>query len=186
MSDQLDMHSFDRVTNVLAPFGGLSRIDPFVLSNACKRGSLVHDAADCIIAGLPFDDEAEQYVEYINSFKLWMEDKNFLDKPGRFFDEKLLITGECDGIYEKDGQITLFDLKTPHSEGSTWKLQGSAYSYLAKQRGYKIDKVEFVKLDKKGSYPRIYEYDDHFDEFLRLLDVYRTYFKNIKTDLTDF
>ncbi len=186
MSDHLDMPKFDRVTDILAQFSGLNKIDAEILKNAAKRGSLVHDAADCIIAGLPFDDEAEEHIGYLESFKMWMEDKNFLDKPGRFFDEELLITGECDGIYEKDGQITLFDLKTPIREGSTWKLQGSAYAYLAKKRGYKIDKVEFVKLDKKGANPRIYEYEDHFDEFLILLKVYRTYFKNIKTDLTDF
>jgi len=186
MSEQLDMHNFDRVTDVLYAFGGLSKIDPTILANAARRGTLVHNACDCIIADLPCDEEVEPFIEYVNSFVLWSVGKNFLDKPGRFFDEKLLITGECDGIYEKDGEITLFDLKTPIREGSTWRLQGSAYAYLAKQRGYKIDKVEFVKLDKKGAHPRVYEYDDHFEEFLRLLDVYRTYFKNIKTDFTDF
>jgi hypothetical protein len=186
MNEQSDMLNFDRVTTVLAPFSGLNMINSDILANAAKRGSLVHDAADCIIAGLPFDDEAEPFIGYINSFKSWMADKNFLDKPSRFFDEEFHLSGECDGIYEKDGEIVLFDLKTPIREGSTWALQGSAYAYLAKNRGYKIDKVEFVKLDKEGANPRIYHYEDSFHEFLSLLKIYRKYFKYHKTILTDF
>lgn len=181
-----DINGYDRVTNILFAFSGLTVVDPHVLQRAADRGTFVHDTCDLIINDLPTDDIPEDFQGYIDSFKLWAEGKTFLPKPDRFFCDDLMITGECDGIYEQDGIVTLFDLKTPLREGKTWGMQGSAYAYLAKHYGHKIDKVEFVKLDKGGKAPKAYIYPDTMQDFLICLAVFRKYFKNQTTEINDF
>lgn len=177
-----DFESFDRVTDILAPFSGILKIDPMILQRAALRGTLVHNVCDNIIKGLPYDDEFE-HEGYIQSFIRWKQNKSFLNKPVRFYDTELSITGECDGIYEEDGKFTLFDLKTPASEGKTWSLQGTAYAYLARKQGFVIDKVEFIKLSKKGSNAKVYEYKENFQAFLECLNIYRRFFKNAEEEV---
>ena len=177
---------YDRVTTVLYPFSGLHKLDVEIVRRAAHRGSIVHQACDCIISDLPLDEIDESYKGYLKSFMLWHENRNFLHKPERWYDDELMITGECDGLYEKDGEITLFDLKTPLREGSTWGMQGAAYAYLAKQSGTKVDKVEFIRLKKDGSYPSIYIYPLMLDDFLTCLTVYRKYFKNTPSENFDY
>lgn len=177
---------YDRVTDILFCYSCLGDIDKSVLKRAADRGTLIHNAADCIIADIPMDDIPDEYTGYINSFKLWMDGKTFLSKPARFYDDELMITGECDGLYQQNDIITLFDLKTPVREGSTWGMQGAAYAYLAKKLGYQIDRVEFIKLSKEGRYPAVYQYPDVIASFLTCLEMYRKYFKNKITDLEDF
>lgn len=177
MTDSM-INEFDRVTSVLYPFSGLTKVDPAVLSNAAARGAIVHQACQCLILDIPMDNIPDEYMGYINSFKLWFAGKEFLPHPGRWYDHDKMITGECDGLYKEEGQVCLFDLKTPARQGSTWHLQGSAYSYLAQRHEYREPKILFIRLDKKGGYPTTYEYKYAIEEFFLLLDVYRKYFKN--------
>jgi len=183
MVDISKLKAFDRVTQVLSPFSGMNKIDPMILQNAANRGTKVHMICDCLILNLPSDIIEEDHKGYIESFKQWKEGKKFLIKPERFYDDELQITGEIDGIYEKDGEITLFDFKTSAAEGKTWNLQGSAYSYLARKGGFKISNLEFVKLCKKGKSPKIYQYEDDLKTFLMCLEIYRKFFKNAKDEL---
>jgi len=189
MTTHKEINGFDRVTDVLFQFSGLRDVDPEILKKAAYRGTCVHNACDSIMLDLPMDDIDPNYMGYVRSFELWAKDKSFLPKPERFFCDKLMLTGECDGLYEEDGKVVLFDLKTPAKESPSWVLQGSAYDYLAFLYGYKIHRVEFVKLDKKGADPLVYGYPNlqsHFEEFKMLLDIYRKYFKNNRSELTDF
>jgi hypothetical protein len=179
------INGFDRVTDILFAFSGLAKVLPAVLKNAAYRGTKVHEHCDCLMRDLPTDEIDPKYRGYIDSFKFWATGKNFLVKPERFFCEKLKITGECDGIYEDQGKLILFDLKTPRDEGATWGLQGSAYAYMARLNGIHIDIVEFVRLNKDGTPAVIYRYGDMIDEFVILLNVYRTYFKNV-SEIEDF
>jgi len=181
-----EIEGMDRVTSVLYPFSGMHTIDPEIVRKAAHRGSIVHQVCDCIISDLPMDDYDPSYEGYINSFKLWKDGKTFLKKPGRFFDDELMITGECDGLYEENGEITLFDLKTPTREGSTWGMQGAAYAHLAKKVGYKIARLEFVRLRKDGKVAVVYHYPLMMQDFLICLQVYRKYFKNIITENFDY
>jgi len=172
------MKDYDRVTDVIYPFSGLTKVDPLVLKMAADRGTIIHNACNCIIMDIPVDVIDNRYTGYLDSFNIWKEGKTFLPHPGRWYDDELMITGECDGIYQMDGESILFDLKTPAKESSTWKLQGSAYNYLAHKNGIKVDHWEFVRLKKDGKKPTVYGYGDCFDEFRMLLNVYRKYFKN--------
>lgn len=182
-----DINNYDRVTSVLFPFSGLCKIDPAVLKNAANRGTEVHLHCDCIIKDVPLDEVNPDYQGYIDSFKLWADGKKFLPNPDRFFCEELMITGECDGLYEESGHIILFDIKTPLRESSTWAMQAAAYAYLAEQHGFSISRLEFVKLNKNGTKPIVYVYGDQLTDFLMCLQVYRKYFKkDVQNDLTDF
>lgn len=166
-----------RVTEILFPFSGLSVVDQNVLKRASERGSQVHLLCDAIIQDMGICDIDEKLVGYIESFKNWMPDKMFAQKPARFYCNKHMITGEIDGLYANETGYTLFDIKTPLKESKTWRLQGSAYSYLAKKAGYNITAIEFVKLSKYGDQPMTYHYEEDFTTFIKCIDLYKYFFK---------
>lgn len=177
---------FDRVTSVLSFASGMDKIPPEVLANACARGSAVHNAIDGIIKNLGDFSEPE-HQGYINSFKLWAADKKLLPAPPRFYCDELMITGEIDcyippNVHPLDpGWIV--DFKTSAKESKMWSLQATAYRYLANLKGYEIHGCIFIKLDKNGLYPEIYEYEYDFSLFKAYLDVYRHSFKNGKEEI---
>jgi len=173
--EKLD-EKYTRVTSILAPFAGLSRISPAVLENAANRGTRVHVAIDSIINGIGFDLD-EEIAGYVESFEKWRGDKIFIPNPKRFYDDEHMITGECDAIYGD----TLVDFKTSAKEGSTWPMQGSAYFKMANDAGFKLEHIEFVQLKKDGKEARSFIYRYNFEEFLRLKSVYDKYFKTKKT-----
>jgi len=173
--EKLD-EKYTRITSILAPFSGLSRISPAVLENAANRGTRVHVAIDSIINGIGFDLD-EEIAGYVESFEKWRGDKVFIPNPKRFYNDEHMITGEADAIYA----TTLVDFKTSAKEGSCWVHQGSAYCKMAHDAGYKIDKIEFVQLRKDGKVAKSYFYEYNFEEFLRLKNVYDKYFKTKQT-----
>jgi hypothetical protein len=169
-----DISAYTRVTDVLYPFSGLDQIDPDILKRAADRGTFIHKVCESIIQCMPYPEVPSSWVGYIDSFKIWYEGKNFLNNPGRFFCDDLMLTGECDGIYiNNDKERVLFDLKTPLKESKTWALQGSAYHYLANKNSCQVDKIEFVKLSKDGKAPKIYQYEPNFELYRKCLDVFR-------------
>jgi hypothetical protein len=193
---------YTRVTEILRPFSGMGKIDPAVLKNAGSRGTAVHRYIDSVISNEPlfggieedvraytnsdehFDKEMMKIESMTKSFELWNFGKNFIKKPERFYCDELKITGDCDQIYQDDeGNFILVDFKTSCSEGSTWFLQGSAYSYLAKLNKYQIDRIEFVKLLKNGKAPKVYVYEENMDLFRCCLRIYREFFENPKEQI---
>ncbi len=178
---------YDRVTACLYPFSGLSHIDPEILANAAERGTKVHEICDAMMNDIGVFNISDTYEGYINSFTQWIPGKKFVSRPSRFYCDKYYISGEIDGLYkEKDGYV-LFDIKTPARESKTWMLQGSAYSYLAKQAGFNIIRIEFIKLDKTGKEPKVFTYKEDFNAFVNCLEVYRYFYKtDNKENYLDF
>lgn len=176
------MKDYTRVTTVLEPFSGLKHIDPEILKKAGERGTAVHSICDAIISDMGSPIHDERLSGYIESFKSWKGDKKFLDKPERFYCDDLMLTGECDAIYEENGKHILVDFKTSVKENQTWGLQGSAYFYLANKAGYNIHRIEFVKLCKQGGEATIFLYEQNFKLFRACLDVYRHFFKDKKEE----
>ena len=174
-------NQYMRVTEVLSPFSGLKNIPKEILDNACIRGIYVHTKIDAIISQMGCQENHELWDKYVESFEKWMP-KDFINKPDRFFCEQYNITGECDAIYKDQEGLVLVDFKTPVNESKTWAIQGSAYSYLAKKAGYDIKRIEFVKLSKTGSKPKVYVYEENFEMFLKCLDIFKMFFKNIRQD----
>jgi len=178
---------YTRVTEVLAPFSGMSKIDPIVLANASARGTWVHDNIECMQEGLPIEKNHPEWVPYLDSYEAWAKNKCFISKPTRFYDDELMITGECDAIWKDGDDLVLVDFKTSANEGKTWKYQGAAYEYLARKNGYNIKRVEFIKVSKEGKPAKTYGYsgDSTFKKFVGLLDVYREFFQSNKSDMGD-
>lgn len=170
-----NIDDYIRVTEILRPFSGVDMIDPTVLENACIRGTAVHEACTAVLHGLPPYLENTTWEGYVASFMQWLP-KSPCTTPDRFFCDELMITGECDGIYEDNGTTVLFDLKTSANESKTWALQGSAYAYLARKHGIDIKRIEFIKLDKNGKAPRVYEYKENMELFLKCVDVYKYFY----------
>jgi len=169
---------YTRVTNVLYPFSGLSRIDPVIVADAAERGTKVHKICEGIVKGLGELDVDEEIKGYIESFKTWWEkNPEVLIVEQRFWDDDLELTGQVDLIINTPDGLAIVDLKTSSKPSLTWKAQGCAYAYLAKKAGYDIQKVYFVHLNKVGREPRVYEYpiDDEF--FLSIFRVWDHFFK---------
>lgn len=195
------------VTQILSPFSGLQDIQSDVLKNAADRGTVVHKICDAIAYDFPMDNEwidelIQQYsrntehfekekvlvLSMVESFQKWIEGKKMFTKVPRFFDDELMITGECDFIYkDKSELLTLVDLKTPVNESKTWLLQGSAYSYLAKKAGHEVQCIQFIKLDRKGKSPKSFFYQEDFAKFKAVLDTYNYFYKDrVLVDKLDY
>lgn len=169
---------YTRVTDVLDPFGLMDEIPPHYLKAAGERGTDVHKALDAYIKGLGMDLEDPCNQGYVDSAIPWIHNKNFIANPGRIWDDDLMLTGECDGIYidaDEAGRPigVLVDFKTSSKESKTWPLQGSAYAYLLRKSGYQINRVEFVHLKKNGKECKVYIYKEDFSMYLKCLDIYR-------------
>ena len=82
---------YDRVTDVLFPFSGLTKVNTDVLKNAAERGTQVHLACACHIHDLPMDDVPDAYHGYVDSFLIWAEGKKFLTTPERFYDDRVVF-----------------------------------------------------------------------------------------------
>lgn len=184
-TDSFEFPIYERITSILFPFSGMQMIDPLILERACARGTAVHNTIEVIQEGLPPVCLEDEHKGYIESYKIWAEGKKFIDKPARFFDDELRITGECDCIYRDEDGLVLVDFKTSANESKTWKYQGTAYSYLAKRKGYDIKRIEFVKLSKEGKAPKTFMYEEDMEHFKILLAVYREFFKGNKYDMGD-
>lgn len=179
---ETSFENYVRVTDVLFPFSGLTQVKADILKAAANRGTMVHQICDALIEDVGVPEIEDSIKGYIQSFSFWSHEKRFIKKPDRFFCETHKITGECDAIYEEEDGLVLVDFKTSSKESKTWRLQGSAYSYMAKKEKYPIKNICFVKLSKDGSLPSVYEYEEDFGTFLKCLDLYRLFFSNIKTE----
>lgn len=178
-----DISLYDRVTSVLSPFTGMDKIPKHILDAASDRGTKVHALCNGIIEGIEVE-VPEEYKGYVDSFRQWANGKDLLPSSGRKFDDELMVTGECDGTYTKNGILTIFDLKTSQKESKSWPLQGACYSRLY---GH-LDLQTFVILDKHGGSPKEfhYAYEENIGNFMKCLDLYRLFFKNKKTELQGY
>jgi hypothetical protein len=193
-----------RVTDILYPFSGLKDIDQEILKNAADRGTVVHKICDSILLGhgtIGLEELVQEYcrnpehvvkekekVEFlVKSFEKWFVGKDFLKKPERFYDDDLLLTGECDLVYNDNGKTVLVDLKTPVKESKSWLLQGSAYSYLSKKEKYHIDRIEFIQLSRTGGKAKVFTYEENFPLFLSVLNTYKYFYSEpIKENPMDY
>lgn len=170
--------TYTRVTNILYPFSGLEKINADIVAYAAQRGTKVHQICEGIVSGLGehgVDDETWGYVE---SFKKWWSNGiDVVEMERRFWDDELQVTGQVDFIIKTPEGLAIVDIKTSSRQSPTWKAQGSAYAYLAKNAGFAIKRILFLHLNKHGKTPKIYEYpvDDSF--FLSIYRVWMHFYK---------
>lgn len=166
-----------RVTEVLSKFSGIEYIKPEVLENAAQRGTRVHKACEGIAKGLDGWDLPEEYQGYVESFKKWFNrGKDFVEIEKRLYCSELGITGQIDFIIREPDGCVIVDLKTSARESKTWLLQGSAYSYLAKKAGYDVKGILFLKVERDGSDPKLFLYNENMELFKEVLNVYKYFY----------
>lgn len=178
MDEKKSRENYLRITQILYPFSGLSKIDPDIVAKAANRGTKVHKICEAIVEGLGeigVDDETALYVESFK--KWWATNPVVIEMEKRFWCDDLQITGQVDFILETPEGLAICDLKTSYKPSKTWAIQGAAYAYLARLAGYDIKKIIFIHLSKLGRAPKFYEYplDDYF--FLSILRVYNYFFR---------
>lgn len=169
---------YTRVTEILYPFSGLASLDAGIVLNAAVRGTRVHNACEAIMKGIGVWNPGNDIQGYIHSFEQWWSlGQEIITIEERFFCDELLITGKVDCIVKTPQGLAILDLKTSYKPSKTWPLQGSAYAYMARKKGYDIQNIQFLHLSKNGIKPHLYEYTDHFDLFRKCLDVYNHFFR---------
>ncbi len=180
---------FTRITTIASAFVDMKSIPPDVLKNAGERGTRVHAACDAIIVGDDFGVYPDSDAGYIESFKKWYVGKVFLPKMPRIYDEGDMLTGEIDLMYRcpKRG-LVLVDLKTSAKESKSWQVQAGGYLHLLDYVTFdEIGEVEFIKLSKDESYPKIYNYAVDTSLFYCCFNTWKHYYKDQEqVDVSDY
>ena len=150
---------YTRVSEIVGWFKAitLGSIDPGVLKRKALLGTEVHEAIAGFYEGVfvPLDQKAAPYYE---SFKRWSscQEMKILKQEERYYNDSLLITGAVDMISDYHGIKHLIDFKTSATaDKKAWRIQGALYTFLY---GDKIDNIRFVKLDKNGKDPDIFDF----------------------------
>jgi hypothetical protein len=174
----IDSEKYTRVTEILYPFSGLDNVNELILERAATRGTRVHAICESIICGVGEWDVEDSLKGYVDSFKKWWGDgKEVVLMEKRFFCDELMVTGQIDLLLKTDAGLVVCDLKTSSKQSRTWQVQGSAYYYLAKQAGYDIQGIQFVKLNRYGHAAKVYDYSPDIPFFKKCVDVYKYFFK---------
>lgn len=133
------MYPHTRVSTILSYLFPYEGIDQDVLESKAQIGTNVHKAiiSDCANDFVVFETpRAEAYFE---SYKMMFPKTPLIRQIQRLYCNKLMITGECDGLLQRNGPDMLIDWKcsaNPHLE--QWKMQAHFYWYLLKENGYSI------------------------------------------------
>lgn len=155
--------NYARVSEILEPFSNFSSISQEVLSNKQIIGSKIHDAIHDDIQG-DFPIVPANGVGYFQSYEKWRTRLApiFLESEVRYYDDDRMITGCIDALIKLEGkeEAILIDFKTSAQESPiTWPMQAHLYHYLLGGASKVIaPRFLFVKLDKLGALPRVFEY----------------------------
>lgn len=171
--------NYTRVTKILSPFTGFSKIKPEVLAKAAARGTKVHKICEGIMLGLGEHDVDDETRPYVESFKLWWNlGHEVVAIEKRFYCDQLHITGQIDIIIRlPNGSLSIVDLKTSSTPSKTWKAQGQAYCYLATQSGYLITEIIFLRLKKSGKAPQLIDYPAETSFFFAVYIVFNHFYQ---------
>lgn len=167
---------YTRVSEIIGWYKSLllGQIDQEVLNKKRDIGSEVHEAIDGYYTGafVPLGERSQPYFE---SFKKWAQASSYKIhcQEERFYCDELLITGAVDMIADDDGKAVLIDFKTSlTADKKGWVIQGAFYDYLSPM---KIDRIEFIKLDKEGKIPKVITYQPSPELWEQALQSYRVY-----------
>ena len=168
---------YTRVSEIIGWYKSLKlgAIDPGVLKRKTQVGTDVHEAISGFYTDsfVPLDQKALPYYE---SFKRWdsSQEMKIVKQEQRYYCDDLKITGAVDMIANFSGHTSLVDFKTSAvADEVAWILQGSFYVMLCDEF---IDTVKFVKLDKSGGAPKVFEFtpcEQKETMALKCLEVFR-------------
>lgn len=152
-----------RVSEVIRPFASFEGIPEEVLNRKAAIGTRVHNAIQQEIEGeMPIIGlECHGYVQ---SFEKWRKAvlPSFLKTEVRCYCDKKMLTGCIDAIVNLDGEkeAVIVDWKTSVNESPiTWPMQAHLYHYLLSKDNIPLaPRFLFVKLDKSGALPKVFQY----------------------------
>ena len=154
---------YARVSDILKPFTDFSGIAQEILDNKAILGTHVHDAIHQQIEG-KFLTMTVQEQGYMDSFNKWRSAlmPTFVESEVRYYCDEKMLTGAIDALVEFQGEkeAVLVDFKTSAQESpKVWPMQAHLYHYLIASSGKSIGKrFLFLKLDKHGNLPQVFEY----------------------------
>lgn len=178
---------YTRVSNVLSPFTGIEFVPEEPLKNAAHRGTLVHSYIEADLGGYVWEVIPPEIKPYWDAFeevcyRYTVRSTKDKDIERRFYDDKLMITGQADLVLYWPHKTVIFDWKTSYAPSISWPLQAQAYIHLARVNSVDVAEARFFHLQRDGTFDQyVYEYDpEQYGIFLKCLDLYR-YFKMDKT-----
>lgn len=154
---------YARVSDILKQFNDFSGINEEVLRVKAALGTNVHDAIDDDIQG-NYPAVLPNGIGYFESFQKWRSHvcPTFIESEVRYYDDKRMITGRIDALVKLQGEneAVLTDFKTSAQESPiTWPMQAHLYYHLLTMAGKKVaPRFLFLKLDKYGNLPKVFEY----------------------------
>jgi ATP-dependent exoDNAse (exonuclease V) beta subunit len=174
---------YARVSEVLQPFTNFDGISQETLERKAAIGTRIHQAVQDDIEG-NFPIIVPQELGYFNSFEQWRAAMNpvFVKTEMRHYCEKKMLTGCIDALVKLEGEekAILVDWKTSVSESPTWVMQAHLYGYLLTDAGEEIaPRYLFVKLDKSGKMPKVFEYKFNSSMLSRCLQAVDDFWKNV-------
>lgn len=158
---------YTRVSDIIGQWGKLIGIPEAILERKKRIGIEVHAAISFNIDTKCHLPIAEDCVPYYNSYLSWREMQDgFLEKiqnTTRYYDNALMITGQPDALIKTrtNDEPMLVDWKCTFSEMPfEWELQGAFYWMLVHDADISrlSREVVFIKLDRDGGEPRVYNY----------------------------
>lgn len=176
--------NYARVSDILRPFNNFGHIDPSVLENKARIGTSAHQAiADDIAGEFPCPDKDS--MGYFKSYEMWRDKVHptFLQSEKRYFDGYRMITGQIDALItfsEINFFPVLVDFKTSSVESKeVWPMQAHLYALLLATNQIQVSpKYLFIKLDKHGSLPAVYEYSWDRNIHAKCMDAIDSFWQN--------
>lgn len=158
------MKKYVRVSDILAQFSDFSKINPAVLDAKAKVGTNVHEAIGDMVSGNFPLLETEKAVGYFRSYERWhsANKPQYLRMEQRFFDDKLMITGQIDAVINVgDKQHMLIDFKTSYTANpKVWELQAHFYWHLCHVNSVELNPtMTWINLDRKGGNPKLFTFE---------------------------
>lgn len=142
------MNRHIRISEILSWLFPYKDIDQEVLEAKARIGTNVHKAIVDDCNGDFYVFETDRAKAYFESYKILYPQTPKIQQIPRLYCDKLMITGECDGLLDGFFGQRIIDWKcsaSPHKE--QWNMQAHFYWYLLKENGYKvIDYMSWINL----------------------------------------
>lgn len=161
------------VTQALDPFTDFSSIPPHVLEHAIWRGIEVHKICAGIANGLFSPRPQHELAGRIQSFKGWfsttVERVVFVEREYICTCYQYVGHPDLGVVIKGDNGITVVDLKTPITEGRTWRGQLAAYRHLVECCEAPVRRSGALMLNPDGKPAKLKEYQDGKEDFAAFL-----------------
>jgi len=177
---EVHLKEYPRVTQIISPYSGYSKVPRNYLEAACERGTAIHKACEAYLRGEKCDIKTE-WGHYLMSFVVFAPLITKIHSTETSLqDDTLKYRGTYDLLAEIQGYsgLTLVDFKTSYAPQKTWHLQLSAYKNLIELTGAEVSHVLVLHLQRNGAPAKVIEFEnikESFDEFSTLCRLWHKY-----------